>query len=134
MRLLYRRIYDAAQVDVVQAEKHWSCKIDHVLDKERGALERCEVEGSARRSRVLWFEQVKADNLQDRNHWRTWLDPLPVWKKKFKKHAKRKANSTVSMADKRRKISEASYTVDPKDTSPEPTERRVRLISEFDED
>ena len=38
LRLLYRRIYDETPVTVIQAEKHWSSKLDHVLDEERGAL------------------------------------------------------------------------------------------------
>ena len=58
---------------MVQAKKHWSSKLDHVLDEERGALEHCEVEFSARRSRVSWLEQVKANDLQDRNRWRSGL-------------------------------------------------------------
>ena len=80
MRLLYRRIYDETLVTVIQSEKHWSSKLDHVLEEERGALERCEEEILARRSRVTWLEQIKADDLQDRNLWRSGLVPLPVWK------------------------------------------------------
>ena len=52
--------------------------MDHVLKEERGALERCEKELTARRARVAWLEQVKADDLQDQNLWRTGLVPLPV--------------------------------------------------------
>ena len=44
LRLLYRRIYDEFSGIVIQAEKHWSSKLDHVLDEEQGALERCEKE------------------------------------------------------------------------------------------
>ena len=72
MRLLYIRIYNEAMVMVIQ--------LDHVLEEERGALERCEEEILARRSRVTWLEQIKADDLQDRNLWRSGLVPLPVWK------------------------------------------------------
>ena len=76
------------------------------------------------------MKQVKADNLQDRNLWRSGLAPLPVCKRKVK----RKANATVPLADKRRKIGKSSATVDPKDTSPEPTERRVRIVSKSNGD
>ena len=78
LRLLFRRSYDVTPVTVVQAEKHWSQKLNHVLDEERGALEQCKVEVSARRSKVTWLEQVKADDLQDRNRWRSGLVPLLV--------------------------------------------------------
>ena len=125
-----QRIYDAAPVVVVHAEKHWSSKIDHVLDEKCGGLECCEVEISAWRFRVSWLDQDKANNLLDRNRWRSGLAPLPVWKRKVKKHAKRKANPA---ADKKQKIGDYSTTEDPRDTSPEPTEKRVRLISESDE-
>ena len=38
---------------VIQAEEHWSSKLDHhVLKKEQGALEWWEEEITARRSRV----------------------------------------------------------------------------------
>ena len=78
LRLLYRRVYNETPATVIQAEKNWSSKLDHVLDKERGALEWCEAEIIARRSRVTWLERVKADDLQDRNFWRSSLVPLPV--------------------------------------------------------
>ena len=39
LRLLYRRIYDETPVMVIQAEKHWLSKLDHVIEEERGALE-----------------------------------------------------------------------------------------------
>ena len=62
------------------------------MDEERGALERCEVEIVARRSRVAWLEQVQADDLGDRHHWRKGLEALPSWKSKSARHAaKRKA-------------------------------------------
>ena len=93
---------------MVQAKKHWSSKLDHVLDEEHGALESCEVEVSARRSRASWLEQVKVDNLQDRNCLRSGLAPLPVWKRKIKKYTKRKANASVPNADKRRRVEETS--------------------------
>ena len=64
-------------------------------------LERCEVEIYARRSRVSWLEQIKADQLQDRNLWRSGLVPVPVWKRKVKRHAKRKVNVSLTKADKR---------------------------------
>ena len=69
---------------VIQAEKHWSSKLDHVLEEEPGALEHCEEEIIARRSRVTWLEQIKADELKDRNLWRLGLVPLPVWRRKVK--------------------------------------------------
>ena len=101
LRLLYRRIYDESLVTVILAEKHWSCKLDHVLEEECGALERCKEEIKARRSRVAWLEQIKDDELNDRNLWRLELVPLPVWRRKVKKHAKRKANIYAPIADKR---------------------------------
>ena len=52
---------------VIQAEKYWSNKLDHVLKEEGGALEHCEEEITARRSSVAWLEQIKADELEDRN-------------------------------------------------------------------
>ena len=65
LRLLYRRIYDESPMAVIQAEKLWSSKLDQVLDEEHGALEQCEAEILARRSRVSWLEHVKADDLQE---------------------------------------------------------------------
>ena len=79
LRLLYRRIYDKSSVIVIQAEKHWSSKLDHILKEERGALECCEEEITERRARVTWLEQTKADELKDRN---LCLVPLPVWRRK----------------------------------------------------
>ena len=67
-----------------QAKNHWSSKLDHVLKEERGALEHYEEDITARRSRVTWLEQIKADELKDRNLWRLGLVPLPVWRRKVK--------------------------------------------------
>ena len=128
LRLLYRRIYDESLETVIQVEKHWSSKLDHVLEEERGALECCEEEILARRSRVTWLEQIKADYFQDRNLWRSGLVPLPVWKRKVKKQAKRKANNPAPTADKRQRIEEPSMEL--KESSPG---RRVRLVSDSDE-
>ena len=113
---------------VIQAEKHWSCKLDHVLEEECGALESCKEEITARRSRVAWLEQIKADELKDRNIGRSGLVPLPVWRRKVKKHANRKANISAHDPDKRQKIKESS--LDLEEGSPG---RRVRLISDSDE-
>ena len=52
---------------VIQTEKHWSSKLDHVLEEEQGALEWCKEEITARRARVVWLEQIKSDELKDRN-------------------------------------------------------------------
>ena len=94
---------------VIQVEKHWSSKLDHVLKEERGALERWEEEITARRARVAWLEQIKGDELNDRNLWRSGLVPLPVWRRKGKKHAtKRKGNNPIPVIDKKRKIDEDS--------------------------
>ena len=71
------------------------------------------------------MEENLADDLQDRTHWRESLVPLPVWKRKLQKHAKRKASVSADKADKRQKIN---------GSSPKPEERRVRLISDADED
>ena len=65
LRLLYRRQYDETPVTVVQAKKHWSSKLDHVLDEEHEELEHCEVEAASRRSKVSWLQEVKTDNLQN---------------------------------------------------------------------
>ena len=78
-RLLYRRIYDKSPVTVILVEKHWSSKLDYVLEEERGALERCEKEITASRARVAWLEQIKANELKDRNLWRSGLVLLPEW-------------------------------------------------------
>ena len=53
----------------------------------------------------------------------------PVLKRKIKKYAKRKASASVPTADKRRRVEETSNYL--KETSPE---RRVRLVSDSDED
>ena len=39
LRFLYRRIYDEQPLVVVQAYKHWSNKVAHVLSEEPGALD-----------------------------------------------------------------------------------------------
>ena len=65
LRLLYRRIYDESSVIVIQAEKHWTTKLDHVLKEQPGPLECCEEEITARRARASWLEQIKADELND---------------------------------------------------------------------
>ena len=70
---------DESPLTVIQAEKHWSSKLDHVLEEERGALEGCEEESTARRARVAWLEQIKTDELMDRNLWKSGLITLPVW-------------------------------------------------------
>ena len=64
---------------------------------------------TARKARVAWLEQIKADELIDRNLWRSGLVPLPVWRRKVKKHvAKRKGNNPAPATDKKRKVDEAS--------------------------
>ena len=52
--------------------------MNHILEEDQGALEWCEEEINAIRARVAWLEQVQADDLQDRNLWRSGLVPLPV--------------------------------------------------------
>ena len=90
---------------VIQAEKNWSSKLDHVLEREQGALEWCKEKITARRARVVWLEQIKANELKDRNLWRCGLVPLPVWKRKVK----RKANNPGPTTDKRRRVDESSF-------------------------
>ena len=51
-----------------------------------------------------------------------------MWKRKVKKHAKRKGNTSVPTADKKQRIEEPS--MDLKENSPG---RRVRLVSNSDE-
>ena len=122
--LLYRRIFKKHSPIVIQWEKQWSSKIIHVLDEERGALERCEEESMIRRSRVSWLEKMKADELFDRNLWRTGLEPLPIWRRKGKKHAaKRHGSNLPPESGKKRKVGkEPDKTNSPR--------RRVRLLSD----
>ena len=75
---LHKRIFDNSSLAVIQYEKKWSTKIDGVFEEELGALEGCEEERVIRRTRVTWLEQIKADELSDRNLLRTGLAPLPV--------------------------------------------------------
>ena len=124
LRLLFRRIYDKSSVIVIQAEKCWSSKLNHVLEEEQGALEHCKEEIVARISRVAWLEKIKGDELNDRNLWRSGLVPLPVWRRKGKKHAaRRKGNNLTSAIKKKRKLDEDSV----EKSSPR---RRVRLLSD----
>ena len=81
---------------------------------------------TARRSRVAWLEQIKADELKHRNLWRSVLVPLSVWKRKVKKHAMRKANNPAPATDKRWKVDESSLE---KSSSG----RGNRLVSDSDE-
>ena len=82
LRLLYRRIFYESLVVVIQAEKHWITKLDCVLEEERGALERCEEEIIARRARVTWLEQTKADELNDQKPMEIWFGFSPSLEKK----------------------------------------------------
>ena len=54
--------------------------------------------------------------------------PLPVWKRKVKKHAKRRANSSAPASDKRGKVDKSS--LDLEESFPG---RRFRLVSDSDE-
>ena len=74
VRLLHKRIFGVPSEVIVESEKHWTSKLEVALDEEQGALERCEVEIVVRRSRVAWLEQVQADDLGDRYHWRKGLE------------------------------------------------------------
>ena len=81
----------------------------------------------ARRSRVAWLEKIKGDELNNRNLWRSGLVPLPVWRRKCKKHAaKRKGNNLTSAIKMKRKLDEDSV----EKSSPR---RRVRLLSDSNE-
>ena len=82
LRILHKRIFDEPPDIIVQSDEHWISKLEIALKEERRALERCQVEIVARQSRVSWLEQVQADDLGDRYHWRQGLDPLPRWKSK----------------------------------------------------
>ena len=73
--------------------------------------------------------EVKIDALENSVCWRSVLAPLPVWKRKIKKYAKRKANALVPMADKKWRVEETSKYL--KENSPV---RRVRLVSDPYED
>jgi len=84
LRLLYLRIFGQAPVRVMLVEKQLNECIDRMLDQERSALERCEIEVVIRRSRVLWLEEVKSDwKFKERSRWKSGLTPLPSWKRKF---------------------------------------------------
>ena len=106
IRLLHKRIFDVSSDVIVESERIWRSKLEIALDEERGALDRLEVEIIVRRSRVAWLEQVQADNLGDRYHWRRGLEPLPSWKSKTARHAaKRKAaRSSLVSEPKKTKI------------------------------
>ena len=79
--------------------------------------------------KFLGCRRSKLTTSKTRNHRRSGLAPLPVRKRKVKKHAKRKANASVTTADKRQRVEETSKYL--KENYPE---RRVRLVSDFDED
>ena len=83
-----------------------------MLEEEHGALERCKEEITARRSRVPWLEQIKADELKDRNLWRSGLVPLPVWRRKVKGQTKRKASNSAPVVDKKQKVYETSLDLE----------------------
>ena len=74
LRILHKRIFDEPSDVAVQSEEHWSSKLEIALEEERGALERCQLEIVVRQSRVSWLEQVQADDLGDRYHWRKGLE------------------------------------------------------------
>ena len=76
LRILHRRIFDEPSDIIVQSDEHWSSKLEVVLEEERRALERCQEEIISRQSRLSWLEQVQADELRDRYHWRQGLVPL----------------------------------------------------------
>ena len=98
-----------------------------MLEEEQGDLEQCVEEIIARRARVTWLEHIKADELNDRNLWRSGSVLLPVWKRKDKKHAaKRKGSKLTQASDKKRKVDKESE----EKSSPE---RRVRLLSDNNE-
>ena len=100
VRLLHKRIFDVSSDVIVESERKWRSKLEIALDEERGALERCEVEIVDRRSRVAWLEQVQADDLRDRYHWRKGLEALPSWKSKSARHAaKRKASKSSLVSE-----------------------------------
>ena len=89
-------------------------------------MEQCEEESIVRRARVTWLEQDKADELGDRNQWRTGLLPLPSWKKKGKRHAAKRQGSKLALnSQKKRKVEES-----PESRSPG---QNVRLLSDSDE-
>ena len=49
---------------------------------------------------MSWLEQVQADDLGDRYHWRQGLEALPCWKSKTARHAaKRKTARSRSKLD-----------------------------------
>ena len=77
-------------------------------------LEKWEEEVIARGARVAWLEKVRANNLGDRNQWRTGLPPLPTWRQKGKTHTgKRQGSKLAPAVDKKRKIDKVQVPVSP---------------------
>ena len=84
-----------------------------MLDQECGALERCEEEIIARRARVTQLEKVRANNLGDRNQWRTGLPSLPTWKQKGKIHAAKRQGSKLAPSGEKRTTIKVQVPVSP---------------------
>ena len=124
VRLLHKRIFDVSSEVIVESERKWRSKLEIAQDEEHEALERCEVEIVVRQSRVAWLEQVQADDLRDRYHWRKGLEALLSWKSKSARHAAK------------RKAAKSSLVSDPKKTKVDvppqveavPERRTVRLV------
>ena len=75
------------------------------MDEECRTLERCEDKIVVRQARVAYLEQVKADNLGDRNLWRSGLPALPIWNQKGKKQAGKRLGSKLALvAEKKKKV------------------------------
>ena len=62
-------------------------------------MEFCVEEITTRIARVAWLEQVKADELKDRNIWRSGLVPHPVWRRMMKKHAATRKGNNLRWLD-----------------------------------
>ena len=131
LRILHKRIFDEPSDVAVQSEEHWSSKLEIALEEERGALERCQLEIVVRQSRVSWLEQVQADDLGDRYHWRQGLEALPCWKSKTARHA-----AKMKMARSRSKLGQSKPKKTKIDVLPQekavPDQRTVALVDYSD--
>ena len=66
----------------------------------------------SRRVKVTHLEKVRADNLGDKNQWRTGLPSLPTWKQKGKIHAgKSQGSKLVRQKRRREKLTGFKYLV-----------------------
>ena len=125
LRLLHQRIFDCPSLVVAEAEKKWTTKLYNVLDEERRTLERYEDEIVTRREQVAYLENLKTNDLGDRNQWRLDFPKLPTWLQKGKRHAGKRFNSGLDQGvEKKRRVEELQWE--------DSLERRVRFLSDLE--